>query len=202
MEEIWKPVVGYDGAYEVSSFGRIKSLARMIIRPKSSYFAKEKILSPHKDRRGYLYVFLCKNGLPKRHYIHRIVASVFINNQQNKPCVDHINTITTDNRVENLRWCTHLENSNNPITLNRVRINGHSLETTRKNMKTRKENRKYNAPKEVFQYTKEGAFVASYESISEARRKTGIDNISQAIIGKRSQAGGYRWYSKRIEPQD
>lgn len=201
-KEIWKPVKGFEGFYEVSNKGRVKSLERMIVRQKGSCLAKEKYLISFKDSRGYLLVALCKNGKAKHFPVHRLVATAFIDNPQNKPHVDHINTTTSDNRVENLRWCTPIENANNPITLRRVRVNGHSLETTKKNMKSRKEHEKYNAPKEVFQYTKGWCFVSKYESISEAEAITGIENIGAVTRGKRNFAGGYRWTTKMIEPQE
>lgn len=199
-QEIWKPVVGFEGLYEVSSKGVVKSIPRMIIRNKGSYFSKGKILSPYKDENGYLYVSLCKNGKPKSFFVHRLVALAFIPNPESKPHIDHINTITFDNRVENLRWCTPFENSNNPITLERVRINGHSVETTKKNMASRKNNHKYNAPKRVFQYTIDGNLIATYESISEARKITGIENIGCVTRGERNKAGGYKWKLEKIEP--
>ena len=108
MIEIWKPIEGYDN-YMVSNLGRVKSL-------NYRRTGKEQLLKNKIDKDGYFYVCLCKDGKTKAYKTHRLVASAFIPNTENKPCVDHINTDITDNRVDNLRWCTQKENCNNPIT--------------------------------------------------------------------------------------
>lgn len=112
MEE-WKIVVVngevYDN-YMVSNMGNVMSL-----RDSNGNY-REKILSPIKNEENYLRVNLRKKGRMKTCRIHRLVAEAFIPNDKNLPCIDHINTIRTDNRVCNLRWCTHKENSNNEIT--------------------------------------------------------------------------------------
>lgn len=100
MEEIWKPVVGYEGLYEVSSLGKIKSLK----------FWKERILKWWKDKDWYMLVVLCNKKVNLTSKIHRLVARSFIQNPENRPQVNHINWIKTDNRVENLEWCTVSEN--------------------------------------------------------------------------------------------
>ena len=105
--EEWKPVKNFEGLYEVSNLGRIKSLYKN---------GKEKILKPMKHRDGYLVVNLYKNGKRKGCKVHRLVAQAFILNIDNKPEVDHINTIRDDNRVENLKWVTKKENRNNILT--------------------------------------------------------------------------------------
>jgi hypothetical protein len=102
--EIWKDIEGYEGLYQVSNEGRVKSLRN------------NKILKPYTNR-GYEYVVFSVDNKRITKKAHRLVAEAFIQNPQNKPCVDHINTITTDNRVENLRWCTPKENSNNELTI-------------------------------------------------------------------------------------
>lgn len=201
-QEIWKDVVGWERLYRVSSIGRVMSVRRVSKRGNNFIPVKEKILKQFLDTHGYCTVGLCdkENNRNKKVRVHQLVAKAFIDNPQNKPFVDHINTIKTDNTVENLRWVTYKENANNPITLERVRKNGHGLSVSKKNMETRKANGKYNAPMEVFQYTLDNVYVTSFESISEAERITHIKNIKKVIHGKRHTAGGYRWYSKRIEP--
>lgn len=201
-QEIWKDVVDWERLYKVSSIGRVMSVRRVSKRGNNFIPVKEKILKQFLDTHGYCTVGLCdkENNRNKKVRVHQLVAKAFIDNPQNKPFVDHINTIKTDNAVENLRWVTYKENANNPITLERVRKNGHGTEVAKKNMATRKKHEKYNAPMEVFQYSIEGDFISSYESISEAERVTGVKNIKKAVHGKRITAGGYKWFSKRIEP--
>ena len=117
MEEIWKDIKGYEGLYQVSNLGRIKSLDKVIIRKDGiEYIKRGTILKPSTNTGGYLQIGLSKNGIRKLFRIHRLVAIAFIPNPHNKPFIDHINTIKTDNKVENLRWVTREENANNPLT--------------------------------------------------------------------------------------
>ena len=99
-KEYWKPVVGYEGLYEVSNWGRVKSLK----------FGKEKILKPI-IRHGYYFVGLSKNGIVKSYSVHRLVAQVFIPNPNNLPCVNHKDENKQNNVVSNLEWCTHEYNN-------------------------------------------------------------------------------------------
>lgn len=103
---IWKKIKEFDD-YLISTSGKVFSL-------KTNKIVKN-ILNQHT---GYLAIGLHENGTAKTKAIHRLVAETFIPNLDNKPCVDHINGIKTDNRVENLRWVTHKENSNNSATIN------------------------------------------------------------------------------------
>ena len=118
MEEIWKPIKDYEGLYEVSNLGRVKSL---------NYrgTGKEKILKNIENSKGYFQVGLVKFGKQKVFKVHRLVAEAFIPNPENKPCIDHINTVKSDNRVENLRWVTYKENSNNEKTLEKFKGENH-----------------------------------------------------------------------------
>ena len=109
QEEIWKDVKNYEGLYQVSNLGRIKSL-------NYNHTNKEKILELFKNNQGYMIICLHKKGRQKTFRVHRLVAEAFIPNPKNKPEIDHINTIRDDNRVENLRWVTRKENSNNELT--------------------------------------------------------------------------------------
>jgi hypothetical protein len=98
--EIWKDIKDYEGLYQVSNLGKVKSLK----------FGKEKILKPGKSKKGYLAVVLCDNTIRKTFKVHRLIALTFIDNLHNKPQINHINGIKLDNRVDNLEWCTNGEN--------------------------------------------------------------------------------------------
>ena len=115
--EKWKEVKGYEGFYEVSNYGRVKSVPRYVDTTMNCRHYVSTILTPSQNNAGYNIVNLAKNGKIKTQRIHILVAEAFIPNEENKPCVDHINGIRDDNRVENLEWCTHKENMNNEFIL-------------------------------------------------------------------------------------
>ena len=111
-EEIWNDINGYEGLYQVSSLGTIKSLARFTPNQwsETSRFIEEKTLSYQLTKDGYPTIKLSKNGNAIRYRIHRLVALCFLENPFGKEQVNHINGIKTDNRVENLEWATQNEN--------------------------------------------------------------------------------------------
>ena len=100
--EVWKDIKGYEGHYQVSDKGRVKSVK----------FGKEKILKPARDTKGYLAVQLCKNGEIKRCFVHRLVAQTFIQNPNNLPHINHKDEDKTNNSVQNLEWCDSKYNNN------------------------------------------------------------------------------------------
>lgn len=116
--EEWRPVVGYKGYYEVSNYGRVKRLPYNILYRKTIGRKKEYtkhfqggILKGNVCRNGYRRVTLTKNGKNEYHHVHSIVAKAFLPNKKHLPCINHKNEIKTDNRVENLEWCTYKYNN-------------------------------------------------------------------------------------------
>ena len=94
-KEIWKDIKDYEGLYQVSNFGRVKSIR----------FGKERILKSGTNNWGYLFVKLCKNGKIKPFLVHRLVAEAFLPNTDNLPCVNHKDENKQNNNVNNLEWC-------------------------------------------------------------------------------------------------
>lgn len=112
-KEIWRDVVGYEGLYQVSSIGRVKSLERWSYNGHGYFLKREKFLTPRPNDDGYLTVKLSKHSKEKRCTIHRLVAMAFIANTDNLLEVDHIDASRTNNHVFNLRWVTRKQNMNN-----------------------------------------------------------------------------------------
>lgn len=177
MNEIWKDIEGYEGLYQVSNMGNIKSLCRY---DANNHLLKERLLKPDKTKFGYYQITLSKNGITKRYTIHKLVCLAFLPNPDNKPCIDHINTDRTDNRVENLRWCTYKENMNNPITTKKI---------GKANTRTHK--------KAILQLTVNGDVIYKWDSATDVEKKLGISKVSICACLKHkphcNTAGGYRW---------
>lgn len=108
--EIWNQVVGCEGLYEVSNYGNVRGLYRRRYK---------KLLSPAKNSKGYRYVCLYKGGKSKNIKVYRLVAVAFIPNPDNLPEIDHLDGSRDNDAVWNLRWVTHKQNINNPITRKR-----------------------------------------------------------------------------------
>ncbi len=166
--EKWKEIEGYTD-YMVSNLGNVKSL-------NYNRTGKEKILKP-KYNNGYYIIGLRKNGKQNFYLIHRLVAEAFIQNTDNKQFIDHINTDRSDNRVENLRWVTHKENCNNPLSINKWKgKNNHQA-------------------KSILQFDKNMNFVRKWECGMDIVRELGINcgNISSCCNGRKTKAGGFIW---------
>lgn len=163
--EIWMELESTNGIIEVSSLGRVYN----------KHYGH--LMNPTKTSHGYKKVSI--NG--KEIYLHRLVASVFLSNDENKPQVNHKNGIKSDNRVENLEWCTNKENA---VHSRNVLNNKGGCHLKGKDNKR---------SRQVVQLDIEGRCINKFDSISEAERKTGAYNISNVCRGKQETAGGYKW---------
>jgi hypothetical protein len=138
LEEIWKDISGYEGFYQVSNFGRVRSLDRKVNHYLSgTKIFRGQIIKSHPNHGGYLMVPLCKKRKRALLQIHRLVALAFIPNTDNKPCVNHLDADRQNNAVENLQWCTHLENVRHSMSIGNF-INGeahHKSVLTAKNVR-------------------------------------------------------------------
>lgn len=154
--EIWKDIEGYEGFYQVSNEGRVKSLERTITyKDNRKKILKEKILHPFLSDLGYYHVMLSKNGTPKRYKVHRLVAKAFIPNPSNLPIINHMDENPKNNKAENLEWCDHKYNINYGTAIERMR---------------KKNQNRADLSKAVEQYTLAEVLVAEYASASEVER--------------------------------
>ena len=173
--EEFRDIEGYEGLYQVTSYGRVFSLI------------SGKFLRPKKERNYYLRVGLCKNGKQKLYLVHRIVATAFIHNPLNYKEVNHKDENPSNNHVSNLEWCDARYNCNYGTRNERILQHPN---TCIKQLKS------------VLQFTRQGEFVAEFPSIHEAERQTKIpqSNISMCCNGdkKYSHAGGYVWRYKEV----
>lgn len=165
--EIWKDIQGYEGLYQVSNHGNIRSF-----QPKGNGSI------PHgmklHEKRGYYQVGLRNNSKKKYFAVHRIVATAFIPNKDNLPCINHKDENKLNNHVENLEWCTYAYNNTYGDRIERV---------------------KSKTSVAVMQFDLCGNFIARYPSLADAQRATGVlaGNISACLSGKYAQANGFVW---------
>ena len=147
-EEIWRPVVGYEGLYEVSSYGRVRSMDRYVKYSNGRInLHKGRILSPGKDTNGYLQVILTCNGKHKSIKVHRLIVQAFIPNPDNLLEVNHKDEDKTNNSVDNLEWCTRKYNINYGSRKDKVRDtkikNGSWTGLSKKDLGKREYNHQY-----------------------------------------------------------
>lgn len=189
MKEIWKDIKGYEGLYQVSNLGNVKSLKRWI-RQYNDYIEKEKILKPCVNSVGYYIVVLYKNKKKKNFYLHKLIAEAFIPNPNNYPQINHIDGNKRNNDINNLEWCTQSYNMIHAFKI--------GLEKPNKPMLGKK-GALNPLSKKVLQYDKDGFLLREYESYSKAFLETKINHIGDCCNGKLKTAGGYIWRWKNYK---
>ena len=182
MTEYWKPVEGFEGLYMVSNMGRVKSLK----------YNREKILKPGKDTNDYLFVKLYKNEKIKQCLIHRLVINAFMGQPLNEEYyfVNHIDEDKSNNKLENLQYCTHKYNCNYG---------------TRNERATKSITNNIKKSKTVIGINKINGYIVEYPSTREVERCLGISesSISRCCNGKQKSAGNYRWfYANKNDKED
>lgn len=189
--EVWKDIEGYEGLYQVSNLGNVKSLDTVInckgAKGISYHLRKGRILKKAINTKGYYYVNLSKNSKVKNTSIHKIVAKTFINNPNNYICVNHKDGDKLNNCVENLEWCTYSHN-------NKEAYKQGLKKPTWKN----KTNKYHPLSKIVYQYDMEGNFIKEWDNASEIKRQLGYcsENIRSCCKGKRKKAHNFIWKYK------
>ncbi len=194
MEEIWKDVVGYEGLYQVSNLGNVKSLDRennfigknQAKSYKCTQLIKGRMLKP-KVSRGYNIVTLYQNHKRQMIFVHRLVAQAFISNPNDYNIINHKNSIRNDNRVENLEWCTYSHNNKEAfrVGFNKPRYGG-------ENPSARK----------ILQYDLDNNFIREWDSIATAccTLKMSRSSITKCLSGERKTAYKNKWkYAKDTE---
>ena len=193
MEE-WRDIHGYEGLYQVSDQGRVRSLERTIVTTDGEKrFYKRKIIKQVFNSSGYLFVGLYKYGKKHCLTVHRIVAFAFpeiCGEFFPGAVVDHISTVKTDNTPYNLRWVTPKENMMNPITYKRIRDSRKKVGDTM--IERFKNSGRF---REVEMLSLSGEVLGVFFSQKEACRKTGINNrcIGNCCRGEQETAGGFVW---------
>lgn len=177
MIEIWKDIEGYEGLYQISNFGRVKSLERRVRakKPGTTQLIREKIRKLSYTTEGYSYVVLAKEGVNKTFLVHRIVAKTFIPNPENLPCVNHKDENKQNDFVENLEWCTYSYN------------NTYKDIHRRRNLD--------NVNRKVIQYDLEMNEIKRWDSLIEPCSFYGIavGNMIKCCKGERIHCAGFKW---------
>lgn len=206
-QEVWRPIAGFEGRYEVSSHGRVRGLDRNTRTIGGGFHRRiqGRILrtSTQKAGRNLIYhrVRLCDGaGGVKRENVSRLVAFAFLPNPNDLPCVDHICGTEGGDAMWNLRWCTYKENSNFELAKQRQSEAARGEKNSqygKPGFWLGKLGAEHNGAKKVAQYAKNGVLINTFGSIADAQRETGVERsgISRCCAGhpKHSTAGGYLW---------
>lgn len=189
MKEIWKDIKDYEGLYQVSNFGRVRSLNHYIKQKNNSKkLYKGQILKPHSNHsgNGYYIIGLFKNNKRKSFLVHRLVAEAFIDNPENKPEVNHKDGITINNSVDNLEWATRREQM--------IHAYKHGLQIPAQLGKFNWDSFTGHPVRQLD--IKTGKVIKEYGSMEEAARQLNIkspSNIRGCIIGRQKSCAGYKW---------
>ena len=210
MEEIWRDIIitknevtyDYSGMYQVSNYGRVRSLDRL---DASGHRLKGKIMKPKQDKKGYLFVTLRKDRKSKNFTIHRLVATMFIPNPNNLPVVNHKNELKSDNVWTNLEWCTQQYNISYGTAKER---RGHGISKAKTGIPCSEETKKklseifsgegnpmYGRTGENHPMSKKVICLETqqvFECIKDANEWCNVD-IYQHLRGRQKTAGGYHW---------
>ena len=170
MREIWKDIKGFEGLYQISNYGRVKSLQ---MYAGGKYIRRNKILMPCNNGNGYYIVYLMKDRKRNVKYIHRLVAQAFIENPNNYSCINHKDENKTNNNVNNLEWCTYKYNNN---------YGNHNLKISKTRLK-----------KSVVQYDMNMNIIKIWDGINIAMKETKCRHIVECCKGKIKSSGGYIW---------
>lgn len=184
--EIWKPIPDWEKYYEVSTLGRVRSLNRVVNTKGGRTKIHKGIVLAYGNSNGYRTVRLRLMTIDQTRLVHRLVAFAFIKQIKGKKHVNHINGIKTDNRVENLEWCTPSENEKHSYrVLGKINFRPN----------TGKFGRASSSSKRIEQYTLDGVFIKRWDCHRDAAVALGLQesNISHVIKGRRNHAGGFVW---------
>jgi len=189
MKEMWKDIKEYEGLYQISNMGNVKSLEKFHFTYSGGYIRKESILSGGLDRKGYKMVILVKNKISYTKKIHRLVALHFIPNPENKNEVNHIDGCKTNNDISNLEWNTRQENVEHSVRMGLInKGNKHHF--------FNKFGVNHPKSKIIYQYELDLTFVKKWNSISDIKKEypnLNCSSISQCASGKIKKSGGYIW---------